>query len=227
LGWEIYDNMSIPKFNKYNYIISIDNSSTVEIYCHSNHPYWNISARKEGNLVYVESASTLEIFVERLKEVASAFNINFDIEKPRTSIRINKSEPASNKVKLVDLINGRSIKKIFDPYFDNKSIKLLLSLSHLGLKLNNDLQCLTSLRMKKSIDSIFVNDFNSELSVNMGIKLLSSNNEHRRFMILDDDSVIILGCSLNDINKNEAAHEEKSQVDIVFFNEGWQNGKRL
>ena len=142
----------------------------------------------------------------------------------KETYRLIQTQPASNKSKFIDIINDRIVKDIFDPYFDTKSIKTLLSLSKLGLKFNTQIRCLTTKRNSNKIDKLYWIDFNNELSLTLEIKTCKSSKEHRRFLILNDNQIIIIGCSLNDINKNETLVEETSQEDIDFFNTEWLDG---
>ena len=97
-------------------------------------------------------------------------------------------------------------------------------MSKLGLKFSNQIRCLTTVKTSGKIDKSFWADFNKELSLTLEIKICQSSKEHRRFLILNDNQIIIIGCSLNDINKNEILMEEASQEDLDFFKEEWANG---
>ncbi|MEO6904582.1 MAG: hypothetical protein ABI315_15730 [Bacteroidia bacterium] len=67
-------------------------------------------------------------------------------------------------------------------------------------------------------------NFNIECKTILEIKKCEEK-EHRRFIILNDNRIIIIGCSLNDIEKNEVVSEEVQQEaknnDLKYFNEEW------
>lgn len=217
LGWDIFSGDGV-----HHYIIKPDDSKTIEIQFINKK--WVVRSFIDGSIKYIKFPFSFDTFVEILGAAAKMININLGLSKPKDTYRLKQSQPASNKSKFIDLINGRAVKDIFDPYFDTNSIKTLLSLSKLGLKFSNQVRCLTTAKTMSNIDKSFWIDFNRELSLTLEIKICKSRKEHRRFLILNDNQIIIIGCSLNDINKNEILMEETSQDDLIFFKEEWANG---
>lgn len=217
LGWDIYTDDT-----EYTYLIIPDDSK--KIYIQFLAKQWYISSIKNGVTKFTDIPHNLDTFIEILGKAAKSVEINLELNKPVDTYRLIQKEPASNKSKFIDLINKRAVKDIFDPYFDTNSIRTLLSLSKLGLKFNNPIRCLTTKKTSGKIDKPFWTDFNNELSLTLEIRICQSKKEHRRFLILSDDKIIIIGCSLNDINKNEILMEDTSQEDIDFFSEEWKNG---
>ncbi|MEL6129029.1 MAG: hypothetical protein AAFR30_03885, partial [Cyanobacteria bacterium J06628_4] len=51
--------------------------------------------------------------------------------------------------------------------------------------------------------------------------------EHRRFLLLDDGSTLILGCSWNQISKNEVVSIEFKDFDRDFFNSNWKTARKI
>jgi hypothetical protein len=219
LGWEIFVKEGLYEQH---YIIKPDDNMLINIYLVDNK--WYIESYCGGGLKYIKFALTLEAFINVLNEAAAQIDINLSLTKRNDTFRLKQTQPASNKSKFLDLIHSRAVTDIFDPYFDTKSINTLLSLGRLGLKLNSQIRCLTTSKTIKKIDKTFLQDFNNEFGVNLQIRVCSSDKEHRRFLILNDNKIIIIGCSLNDINKNEILLEETSQDDIDFFNLEWTSG---
>ena len=106
-------------------------------------------------------------------------------------------------------------------YFDERSLITLKALYSLGLKFSNDLKCFSQ---QKEINETIVKDFNVEMKTNLLVK--KCKHEHRRFIILEDKTVIILGCSINNLDKNEVisieTNRELAKSDIAFFNSKWE-----
>ncbi|MFT4917740.1 MAG: hypothetical protein ACI8RU_000353 [Zhongshania aliphaticivorans] len=53
------------------------------------------------------------------------------------------------------------------------------------------------------------------------------SNEHRRFLLLAGGQSLILGHSLNAIDKNEAVRLEQGQQDKTFFDQMWATATAL
>lgn len=219
IGWDVY---SLESPNQY----LIDVSDGKKIYITFEGEEWGIKAETDGYHMFGRSCSSIESLRRIINEAARSVGIDLRIEPLKSTIRIKKNEPASNKVKLVQLIGGRSIKCIYDPYFDTHALKTLLLLNKLGLKFHESLRCLTGSDKKKGIDPNFVEDFAREISTRVKLKTMASK-EHRRFLILNDNKVIIIGCSLNDLDKNEALLEEDSKDDIDFFESEWNAAENI
>jgi len=226
LGWDVRNAFASTKLNVYR--ICIDPNRIIEIK-NIHETYWNIESLKDFSVVYQGKASTQTSFLEALRLAFGAFNLDIKIIPTNKTERFKKSEPFSNKTKLIEIINGRLIKSICDPYFESKSLSNLIHFSHLGLKLSSDVKCLSSQIMKedKRISLKMINDFNIEMTISMELRLVPIEDKlHRRFFILSDNSVIIIGCSLNDLDKDEVIIENEDSVarkkDIDYFESKWQ-----
>lgn len=215
LGWEI-----LQKKDK-SYIINIDEHKEISISEESEK--WFIVSYLDGLPKFTIYSNSIQTLREHLITAGEKLETDLNIQKFNQSIRIRIDEPFTNKVKLLTLLGNSKISKIFDPYFDLKSLITLISLMKLGAEFDDKLDCLTT-KTLKVFDQTVIDDFNSEGKTNIEVKKCE-NKEHRRFLILNDNRVIIIGCSLNDINKNEVVTEEKNQDlkynDLVFFNEEW------
>jgi len=155
--------------------------------------------------------------------LAKRVKIDLNSQVTPNNIRLNQVDKATNKTKIIALSNGKTLESIFDPYFETKSIMTILSLWKLGLVLNKTVRVLKTTKTK--IDQQFLGDFESETGIELKIKCCQSKKEHRRFMIFQNCEILILGMSLNDINKNEAAHLEISKEDCDFFEDQWKASK--
>jgi len=87
--------------------------------------------------------------------------------------------------------------------------------------LKNDVRVLTTSKIRKRLSSQMISDFKKEKSVNLDIRFCSSDKEHRRYLLLSTGESLVVGCSLNSLDKNEAAHIENSQEDRMFFETQW------
>lgn len=215
LGYDVY------KKEEESFLIKIDDSKEIAI--HKGTSKWNVYVYIDGSPKYAKSPSTLSLLISFLKEAASELNVNIGIKNEEKSIRITPDEPLSNKIKIITLIKDREVTGIFDPYFDTKSLVTLHALARLGLKFNSSVRCLTR-KSLNSTDRTILDDFKNELSIDFKLKKCE-NKEHRRFLIIDYTSVIIIGCSLNDIDKNEVlveeVNEKLNEKDIEFFDDEW------
>lgn len=215
LGYDVYQK------DEDSFLIKIDDSKVIAILKGTSK--WNVYVYIDGSPIYAKSPSTLSLLISFLKEAASEINVNIGIKNEVKSIRITPDEPLSNKVKIITLIKDRKITGIFDPYFDTKSIVTLHALARLGLKFNTSVKCLTA-KSLDSTDRTILDDFKKELLIDFKLKKCE-NKEHRRFLIIDYTTILIIGCSLNDIDKNEVlveeANEKLNEKDIEFFDHEW------
>jgi hypothetical protein len=58
----------------------------------------------------------------------------------------------------------------------------------------------------------------------MEMRKCAIDAQHRRFLLLSNGQSLIIGCSLNKLDHNEAAHLESSTSDEIFFNQEWTSG---
>ena len=128
----------------------------------------------------------------------------------------------SNKFSLARITSNKAVECIFDPYFEDKSIATLTTLVNLGMSLNKDVRVLTTSKVQNRLSKQLIEDFKTEKSVNIEIRFCLSGEEHRRYLLLSTGDSLVIGCSLNSLDKNEAAHIESSQADIDFFKAQWE-----
>ena len=138
------------------------------------------------------------------------------------SVRFKQKTPLSNRVGLVKLSRGATVQCIFDPYFDDKAIASLGTFVNLGLQLTIEVKILITDKVKKRISQLVKDDFETEYGSKLNIRICDSNKEHRRFLLLSSAESIVVGCSLNSLDKNEAAYVESSQEDRDFFEDQWK-----
>ena len=150
----------------------------------------------------------------------------------QTSVRFEKGKPDENCKKLVKLINSATVEAIFDPYFDDTTLDNLVIFQDFGVAISPEIRVLTSdkvieqnkrgtkePRLTKAHEA---KTFQS-LSTVGEIRLI--NQEHRRFMLLSGGVSLIIGMSLNELSKNEAASLESDRDDRAFFDSQWSSAQ--
>ena len=150
--------------------------------------------------------------------------------------RLVAGEPAKNLRKLQSVIGSSTVTGIHDPYTTAGSLGTLLKLADLGTKLSPALRILGSPKpLSKSTDSMamigLLKDINTERKATWEVRTYTeaSKKPHRRFLVLDDGSVVTCGMSLNHIDKDEVldrepAGSENARHDQQFFNDKWKIG---
>jgi len=81
---------------------------------------------------------------------------------------------------------------------------------------------LTTSKIKNRLSSGLILDFEKETGVELDIRFCKSIKEHRRYLLLSTGDSLVIGCSLNSLDKNEAARIESLQEDQDFFKEQWE-----
>ncbi len=140
------------------------------------------------------------------------------------SIRLESGKSNENLRRISELIGDSIIEAIFDPYLDDTALDNLGYLNSYGVKFSKNVRFLTS-SPKASKESF--NAFFQGIAEDGEIKKMKSRKEHRRFLILDKDMVLILGCSWNQISKNEVASIEFTEADQDFFNLKWRKAREI
>ncbi len=143
-------------------------------------------------------------------------------------VRSVEQEPASNFSRLARLIGSSQIEAVYDPYLDDKGLGNLLILVRLANSASSSLRLITSRKEAERLSSSFITAFFTELGASSGeVRKTSSPRPHRRFMLLSRGRSLIMGMSLNDLNKNEAAHTETDVLDKAFFEAEWAASQPL
>ena len=137
-----------------------------------------------------------------------------------STIRLSKATPASNYSAVAGLVGAATVECIFDPYFDDKALANLTAFMNLGVRLSAKCRVLTSAKGAAKLSSSFVAAWRVETGSAAEIRKIASSG-HRRFMLLSDDQTLILGLSLNALDKDEAAHLERETEDLAFFDTEW------
>jgi hypothetical protein len=145
--------------------------------------------------------------------------------------RVHNNTPASNLATISSLINTSAIEAIFDPYLENRSLTTLIDILSFGEgSVSNNVRVLsTSKTTNGQVPRLTKAGFESwldQLSIAGQLRLMEPS-EHRRFLILSSGQSLLLGPSLNSINKNEAVRLEPASQDQLFFDQVWSRAMPL
>jgi hypothetical protein len=147
--------------------------------------------------------------------------------------RLVAGEPATNLRKINDLIGGCTVTAIHDPYTTTGSLDTILKLAGMGVEFSPSLRILGTAKPlsnsteKKSFLGL-LKDINIERKASWQIRIYSAATKpHRRFLILNDGSIVTCGMSLNHIDKDEvldheAAGSENAKHDQQLFEDEWK-----
>jgi hypothetical protein len=146
-------------------------------------------------------------------------------EEIKFAKRLKAGEPATNLRKLAQVVEGGTLTSVHDPYIDEKALETLQKLKGLGVDISKTLLLLTGPKVGKAAASVksFLQDLNAEMSSKWELRAYSgATRPHRRFLILQDKSVITCGLSLNNMNKDEALDhlpmgDDLADYDRKFF----------
>lgn len=143
--------------------------------------------------------------------------------------RLKAGEPATNLRKMAQIIGKGILVDVHDPYTDEKALETLQKLKGLDVEISKSLRLLTAPKAAKAAASVasFLHDLNTEIGSQWELRAYSGMTKpHRRFLVLQDKSIITCGLSLNNINKDEALNQiptgdELAGHDRDFFDKCW------
>jgi hypothetical protein len=213
-GWGVFRHHS-------GYRIVIDDEREITTSFSSYHKKWRVDASDiEGKLPF--DSNPIVNFQQLKKCFAKAAEyLGQDLDCGPDSIRLQETTPVSNKCSIARLARKNAVECIFDPYLDDKAIETLKTLVNLGMSLNKDVRVLTTSKVRNRLSKQLIEDFKTEKGVNLEIRFCLSDKEHRRYLLLSTGDSLVIGCSLNSLDKNEAAHIESSKADRDFFKTQW------
>jgi len=143
--------------------------------------------------------------------------------------RLKAGEPATNLRKIAQIIGNGILTSVHDPYTDEKALETLHKLKGLRVEISKTLRLLTAPKTRMAAASVasFLRDLNAETGWQWELRAYSGTTKpHRRFLILQDKSIITCGLSLNNINKDEVLDripmgDELAGHDRDFFDKYW------
>lgn len=218
-GWEVYQGAKAQ-----HYIIELDENCTVNLGpAIAKDKGWMIDSYKDGSIQARKWATNMAALRAIVSEHAK--KLGFEIEKTPLRIRTTAATPLTNLQSIVTLAANVKVECIHDPYFDDKAISYLGSMVSLGLNVADTVRILSSKKVKNKLSSGVIDAFHQQTGSNLDIRLMDSG--HRRFIMLSGGMAIILGWSLNNWNKDEAARLENGEQDFEIFNNHWDKATVL
>jgi hypothetical protein len=186
---------------------------------------WRVSRIRLGVLSTFGDASN-EDDLDRL--LASA--IGAMPQRPRRG-RLDASTPATNYRTVAGLIGSSIVQAVFDTYLDNQSLEQLIHILSFGQgSIASHVRLLGTTATTRSspgkparFSKAGVDAWATQLRITAEARVLPSGSEHRRFLLLDGGRSLILGPSLNSLQKNEAVSIEDDKEDGPFFDRQWQS----
>jgi len=220
-GYSIYRHVA-------SYIVALDPSTTINI--DPNGDLWNVGYVVKNIRSTVGSAMNVGDLRELLDK--SANHLGHNLSQPPSTGRLIEAAPISNYQTISNLLAGADIEAVFDPYLDNASLGMLITILSFGSsKVANTVRLLGSSKTTGGniprFTRVAVDAFFTQLGITGETRLMASTTEHRRFLLLSGGRSLILGPSLNAIHKNEAAHTESDALDHPFFDSQWTNAQPL
>jgi hypothetical protein len=157
--------------------------------------------------------------------------IGADWQASPSSARLQENTPAANLATISRLVGTSSIEAIFDPYLENRSLTTLIDILSFGEgSISNNVKVLsTSKTSNGQVPRLTKAGFESwlhQLRIAGQLRIMEPS-EHRRFLILSSGQSLLLGPSLNSINKNEAVRLEPAYLDQLFFDQVWSQAVQL
>jgi hypothetical protein len=184
-----------------------------------------VTSQVAGSLWLAGKPTNLQQFEQAMRQAAAFIGEEWPAHP--TQARLSEATPASNYQTISTLMGTAQMEAVFDPYLDNKGLDALLTIASLGGLIANPVRLLTSSKMTVLVKGVprlskpYVEDWLKELGNSGEVRLMGSDKEHRRFILLSGGQSLILGPSLNSLAKNEATHVESDQFDRSFFDSQW------
>jgi hypothetical protein len=144
--------------------------------------------------------------------------------------RLKAGEPVTNLRKIKQIIGKGILTSVHDPYTDIKALETLHKLKSIDVGISKTLRLLTAAQKTSKAAALvasFLRDLNAELGSQWELRAYSGKTKpHRRFLILEDKTIITCGLSLNNINKDEALDripmgDELAKHDYELFEKCW------
>ncbi|MDD5141390.1 MAG: hypothetical protein PHY43_14160 [Verrucomicrobiales bacterium] len=148
----------------------------------------------------------------------------------KLATRLKAGEPATNLQKIAQVIGKEALLCVHDPYIRVETLVNLQKLEGVGVVISKNLRLLTANKIgnpaKVAVVS-FLKDLNTEMSSRWQLRAYTGTAKlHRRFLILEDNSVVIVDLSLNDVDKDGVldrvpAGSNDASHDCKFFEDSW------
>jgi hypothetical protein len=203
-----------------------------EIRIHPVEGLWRVSKTRKRVLSTYGDAATEQELDDLLRTAFGGFTVWSSAPERG---RLAADKPASNYRTIANLIGNGEIQAVFDTYLDNRGLEHLACILSFGSgSVATNIRLLGTTATLKAgggkparFTKAGVDAWAAQLQIKADARYLPKENEHRRFLLLDDSRSLILGPSLNALNKNEAVSIEDDKEDRPFFNEKWERATPL
>ena len=138
--------------------------------------------------------------------------------------RLTRVTPAQNLETIASLAGGAQVGEVFDPYLDDKGLANLRAIANLDMQFAPEVRLLTAGAGAKRLSQEYLAAWQAELGLTAAVRVVN-NQAHRRFLLLSSRQSLIIGCSLNSTEKDEAVHLESDKDDRPFFESEWLAAK--
>ncbi len=179
-GWEVYS-----QGNKI-FIIRVDDSHNVMIQDLGN--YFAVTKESftgTGGLGVYGRAENMLQFEQAVAKCSPL------LQSRPTKTRLEENEPASNYGRISMLIGSARIEAVHDPFLEEKGLANLLTMTKLGASVSSHVRLLTSVKVSKRINPLYVQSWFKELGCSGDIRKSSATKPHRRFMLLSGGQSLI------------------------------------
>jgi hypothetical protein len=143
--------------------------------------------------------------------------------------RLTAGTPVSNYRTIASLTGTAEVRAVFDTYLDHEGLVQLIHVLSFGSGTFAPSVCLlgtTATSVSRPgkparLSKAGVDAWAIQVGVQAEARVLPQKSEHRRFILLDGGRSLILGPSLNSLQKNEAVSIEDDREDQPFFDQQW------
>ncbi len=207
-GWNVYADDD-------SWVIDIDDCQQISIRQHGSS--WHVQPRDSRTTRQFVPGTAIN-----LTQLRACVDPRLGQTRPSTA-RTREGHPASNLSKISQFVGSAKVLAIHDPYLNDAGLDNLRAVANLTNCIAPDIQLLTSSSGTQKLSKVFVTAFFSEFNCTSGeIRKIVTGKPHRRFFLLSGGQSLIIGMSLNNVDKNEVIHVEPDTEDRIFFGEQWK-----
>jgi hypothetical protein len=211
------------------FIITLDDE---KIILHRPYPQqpWNVSFERLGLRQLVGAARSPKELERAVTQAALLLGKDWPF-KPTTG-RLSADTPATNRRTISGLIGPSMIEAVFDPHLENRALATLVDILSFGSGGVADRIRLLGSTSKTTgtiprFSKAGVDHWLGQLKITGEARVVPAKDEHRRFFLLSGGKSLLIGPSLNAIDKNEAVHLEPDTEDRAFFDKTWATATML
>lgn len=206
------------------YVIPLDDG---EVRLKQSGGLWRVSrTQMTVPSTYGDASNNDEL--DRLVRMALGFGAGAWPAHPQRG-RLGADTPASNYRTIASLIGGAEVQAVFDTYLDHEGLAQLIHVLSFGngtlaphIRLLGTTATTVGRPGKPArLTKVGVDAWAAQLNIGAEARVLPQRSEHRRFILLDGGRSLLLGPSLNSLQKNEAVSVEDDREDRPFFDQQW------